>query len=111
MHGLFTGIGRLGVRRKKTILLVWAVLLVAGVFFAPRLQEVFERELVSGNTGDSQPDYRRGLLQWLCDWLQGTGKIAPGDLELVQATADPRAVRALVERGHALQATRAGRTA
>jgi uncharacterized membrane protein YdfJ with MMPL/SSD domain len=77
MHGLFTGIGRLGVRRKQTILPVWAVLLVVGLFFAPRLQEVFEREFVSGNTGDSQaaadvissefttrPSSRRGPRLW-----------------------------------------------
>jgi hypothetical protein len=34
----------------------------------------------------------RGLLQWLRDWLQETGKIAPGDLELVQATRAGRTV-------------------
>jgi RND superfamily putative drug exporter len=36
------------------VITLWVLFLVVGVLFAPRLQEVFEREFVTGNTGDSQ---------------------------------------------------------
>jgi len=54
MNKLLTAIGRGVVRHKKKVVAFWAILLIVGVMFAPRLQEVFEREFVTGNTGDSQ---------------------------------------------------------
>jgi len=54
MNGLFEAVGRSVVRHKKKVIALWAIFLIIGVFFAPRLQEVFDREFVTGNTGDSQ---------------------------------------------------------
>ncbi len=54
MHWFFTAIGRGVVRHRRSFLGVWLALFVVGAIFAPRLQEVFEREFVTGNTGDSQ---------------------------------------------------------
>ena len=54
MNKLFASIGRTVVRHRWKVISLWAALLVFGLVFAPRLQEVFEREFVTGNTGDSQ---------------------------------------------------------
>ncbi len=54
MNGLFEALGRGAVRHRKKVIGLWAVLLIVAAVFAPRLQEVFEREFVTGNTGDSQ---------------------------------------------------------
>jgi uncharacterized membrane protein YdfJ with MMPL/SSD domain len=54
MNKLFTTIGRGVVRHKRAVVGLWAILVIVGVLFAPRLQEVFDREFVTGNTGDSQ---------------------------------------------------------
>lgn len=54
MDRFFTALGRLAVRRRWLVLAVWVAILALGVAFAPRLQEIFDREFVTGNTGDSQ---------------------------------------------------------
>jgi RND superfamily putative drug exporter len=54
MNGVFAGIGGTVVRHRWKVIFLWGTLLVFGVAFAPRLQEVFDREFVTGNTGDSQ---------------------------------------------------------
>ncbi len=54
MNKVFSAIGQGVVRHKKKVVSFWAILLIVGVVFAPRLQEVFDREFVTGNTGDSQ---------------------------------------------------------
>jgi RND superfamily putative drug exporter len=54
MDRFFTSLGRAAVRRRSLVLLLWTALLVLGLAFAPRLQEVFDREQVSGDTGDSR---------------------------------------------------------
>ncbi len=54
MSKLFATIGRGVVKHKKKVVGFWAIFLILGVLFAPRLQEVFDREFVTGNTGDSQ---------------------------------------------------------
>lgn len=53
MDGFFRRLGRTVVRWRRVVLVVWAALLVAGVFLAPRLSSVFEREQVTGGVGDS----------------------------------------------------------
>src|SRR5690606_37675674 len=43
-------------------------------------------------------DYWRGMVDWVRDKLAGTGKISPGDLDLMQVTDDvDEAVRIIVE--------------
>jgi len=54
MNRAFAAIGRSVVRHRWAVLAAWTGLLVLGIVFAPRLQEVFEREFVTSNTGDSQ---------------------------------------------------------
>lgn len=54
MDRVLHGLGNLVVRHPWRIVLVWVVVFAVGVVFAPRLQEVFEREFVTGNTGESQ---------------------------------------------------------
>ncbi|MCL4368510.1 MAG: MMPL family transporter [Actinobacteria bacterium] len=54
MDRFFLRIARAVVRYRRLVLVAWVGLLVFGVLFAPRLHEVFEREFVSGNTGESQ---------------------------------------------------------
>ena len=54
MDRLFTRLGRLTVRRRGRVLAAWIVILGFGIAFAPRLQEVFDRQFVTGNTGESQ---------------------------------------------------------
>jgi putative drug exporter of the RND superfamily len=51
---MFRTLGKVVVAQRWPVLLLWAALLAFGVLFAPRLHEVFEREFVTGNTGDSQ---------------------------------------------------------
>lgn len=41
------------VARRRLVLAVWAVLFILGLAFAPRIQEVFGRQEVTGGTGDS----------------------------------------------------------
>jgi putative drug exporter of the RND superfamily len=54
MDRWFTYLGRLTVRRRGIVLTAWIAILGFGIAFAPRLQEVFDRQFVTGNTGDSQ---------------------------------------------------------
>ncbi|HZC31477.1 MAG TPA: MMPL family transporter [Gaiellaceae bacterium] len=54
MDRFFTALGRLAVRRRWLVLATWVAILAFGTAFAPRLQEVFDRQFVTGNTGDSQ---------------------------------------------------------
>lgn len=54
MDRMFRGLGELVVRHPWRTAMVWLVLLAVGAVFAPRLQEVFEREFVTGNTGEAQ---------------------------------------------------------
>jgi RND superfamily putative drug exporter len=54
MDRFFTSLGRAAVRHRRPFILLWVGLLAFGLAFAPRLQEVFDREQVSGNTGDSK---------------------------------------------------------
>lgn len=50
----FAAIGRMVVHYRWRVVIVWLVFLVVGIVFAPRIQEVFDRGVVSGNTGESQ---------------------------------------------------------
>ena len=54
MDRFFTTLGRLMTRRRRLVLVVWVAILGFGLVFAPRLQEVFERQFVTGSSGDSQ---------------------------------------------------------
>ncbi|MGB6837939.1 MAG: MMPL family transporter [Dehalococcoidia bacterium] len=54
MNTFFRSLGHFDVRFRYLIVLVWALLLVMGAILAPRLQEVFEREVVTGGTGEAQ---------------------------------------------------------
>lgn len=54
MNRVFTAIGKTVVAHRWKVLFLWAAFVVFGVIFAPRLQQVFEREFVTGNTGESQ---------------------------------------------------------
>jgi uncharacterized membrane protein YdfJ with MMPL/SSD domain len=54
MDRFFAALGRLAVRRRWLVLAAWIAILAFGIAFAPRLHEVFDREFVTGNTGDSQ---------------------------------------------------------
>lgn len=54
MDRLFTALGRVTVRHRGTVVVVWLLLLAFGLAFAPRLGEVFERRFLTGGTGDSQ---------------------------------------------------------
>jgi RND superfamily putative drug exporter len=54
MNALFRSLGHFDVRFRYLIIPVWALLLVLGIIFASRLQEVFEREVVTGATGEAQ---------------------------------------------------------
>ena len=54
MARFFTGLGRLAVGHRWLVLAVWLAVIAFGIAFAPRLQEVFDRQFVTGNTGDSQ---------------------------------------------------------
>lgn len=54
MDRVFAATGRGVVRYRWLVVSVWLVFLVVGVVFAPRIQEVFDRGVESGNTGESQ---------------------------------------------------------
>ncbi len=54
MDRFFIALGRLAVHRRRLVLTAWVVIVVFGILFAPRLQEVFDRQFVTGNAGDSQ---------------------------------------------------------
>ena len=54
MDRFFTALGRLAVARRWLVVGTWVGILALGGVFAPRLQEVFARQFVTGNTGDSQ---------------------------------------------------------
>jgi putative drug exporter of the RND superfamily len=54
MDHLFTALGRLAARHRWQVLVGWLAVIAFGLMFAPRLQEVFDREFVTGNTGESQ---------------------------------------------------------
>lgn len=54
MNRMFSAIGRTVVTHRWKVILLWVAFLAFGIVYAPRLQEVFEREFVTGNTGDSQ---------------------------------------------------------
>ena len=54
MERIFAAVGRGVVGRHKAMIAAWAVFLVAGLFFAPRIADVFDRGVESGNTGESQ---------------------------------------------------------
>lgn len=58
MQTLFHALGRLVVGHRRVVLALWAVLFVLGLVFAPRLHEVFERQEVTGGTGESQDAQR-----------------------------------------------------
>jgi uncharacterized protein (TIGR00730 family) len=51
-----------------------------------------------------EPDYWRGLVDWLRDRLVPEGKIAPGDFELLRLTDDPAEVVEVVKAGASAQA-------
>lgn len=53
-NALFYALGHTGVRHPRATLGAWALVLLLGVLFAPRLQEVFDREFVTGNAGEAQ---------------------------------------------------------
>jgi RND superfamily putative drug exporter len=53
MHTVFHTLGVWVVARRRLVLAIWAVLFVVGLVFAPRIQEVFGRQEVTGGTGDS----------------------------------------------------------
>ncbi len=54
MNTFFHRLGHFDVRFRYLILPVWALLVVLGIVFASRLQQVFEREVVTGGTGEAQ---------------------------------------------------------
>lgn len=54
MDRFFTSLGRLAVTRRWFVIAAWIGILALGAIYAPRLQEVFDRQFVTGNTGDSQ---------------------------------------------------------
>jgi RND superfamily putative drug exporter len=54
MDVLFTGLGRITARRRWVVIAAWGAILAFGLAFAPRLQEVFDRQFVTGSSGDSQ---------------------------------------------------------
>jgi uncharacterized protein (TIGR00730 family) len=51
-----------------------------------------------------EPDYWRGLLDWVRERLLGEGRIAPEDLELMRTTDDPAEVVQIVSDGASRQA-------
>jgi len=53
MHTAFYTLGVWVVARRRLVLAVWMVLFALGLAFAPRIQEVFGRQQVTGGTGDS----------------------------------------------------------
>lgn len=53
MDRLFIAIGRTVAHHRWKTVAVWLLVLTFGLAFAPRLQEVFDRETTSGDTGDS----------------------------------------------------------
>ncbi len=54
MERIFAAIGQGVVRYRWRVVIMWLVFLVVGIVFAPRIQEVFDRGVESGNTGESQ---------------------------------------------------------
>ncbi len=54
MYGAFRGIGKIVVRHRWKVVLIWVAFLVVGATFAPGIQRVFDRGIESGNTGESQ---------------------------------------------------------
>jgi len=53
MHTAFYTLGLWVVARRRLVLVVWAALAILGLTFAPRIQEVFGRQEVTGGTGES----------------------------------------------------------
>lgn len=54
ISALFSSLGRACVRRPRIVIASWALILALGIVYAPRLQQVFEREFVQGNAGEAQ---------------------------------------------------------
>ncbi len=54
MDRAFSRIGETVVRRRRIVVATWLVFLVVGGFVAPRILDVFDRGLDSGNKGESQ---------------------------------------------------------
>ena len=54
MDTAFQALGIWVVAHRRLVLAVWVVLFVLGIVFAPRVQEVFERQETTSGTGDSQ---------------------------------------------------------
>lgn len=50
----FRSLGQFDVRFRYVIVAAWVLLVIFGAVFAPRLREVFEREVVTGATGEAQ---------------------------------------------------------
>jgi RND superfamily putative drug exporter len=53
VHTAFHTLGIWVVTRRRQVLAVWVALFILGLTFAPRIQEVFGRQEVTGGTGDS----------------------------------------------------------
>src|SRR3990170_4319655 len=53
MERFFRYLGNTVVRRRRLVLAVWLVLLVAGLVLPPRLRSVFEREQATEGAGDA----------------------------------------------------------
>ncbi len=54
MERFFAAVGRAAVRYRWLVVTAWLVFFVVGAVFAPRIQEVFDRGVESGNAGESQ---------------------------------------------------------
>ena len=58
MHTAFNTLGIWVVANRRRVLTAWAALFLLSLAFAPRLQEVFERQEVTGGTGESEEALR-----------------------------------------------------
>lgn len=58
MHTAFHVLGIWVVARRRLVLTIWTALFLLGLAFAPRLQEVFERQEITGGTGESEEALR-----------------------------------------------------
>lgn len=54
MDHFFTSLGRLVARRRWLVIAIWVTILSVGLVLAPRLEEVFDRQFITGSAGDSQ---------------------------------------------------------
>lgn len=54
MNRFFRSLAHLDVHFRYLVMVAWACLLIFGLVLAPRLREVFEREVVTGATGEAQ---------------------------------------------------------